>query len=245
MTRIANLAVAVACYFAFFVAFCYLIGFVGNLPGWPTTVDRGADAPLGVALLTDLALIALFGVQHSVMARPGFKAKWTRAVSPVIERSIYCLAASLALAAMYLLWKPIPQIVWDVQATAPAMLLWALFALGWIIVFISTWLVSHFELFGLAQAWRNFTGAQPPVDQFRTPLFYRLVRHPIYTGFVLAMWAIPTMTLGHLVLAAGMTVYILIGISYEERDLIARFGQHYVTYRERVGMLIPGIGKKS
>jgi methanethiol S-methyltransferase len=245
MTRAFLMVIAVACYFAFFASFVYLVGFVGNFPGLPSTVDHGPEAPVTMAVVTDLALIALFGIQHSVMARSGFKAAWTRIVPAPIERSLYCLASALALAVMFYFWKPIPQIIWDVRGSGLGMVLLMLFGLGWLIVFISTWLLSHFDLFGLAQTWRNLTGAAEPADDFKTPGFYRLVRHPIYTGFFLAFWATPMMTLGHLVLAAGMTVYILIGIAYEERDLMARFGSRYAEYRGKVGMLIPGLGKRS
>lgn len=245
MTRAFLMGLAVACYFAFFAAFSYLIGFVGDFGFLPITVDRGPQAPVAMAVVIDLALIALFGIQHSVMARSGFKAAWTRIVPAPIERSVYCLASALALTVMYLFWLPIPQVIWDVRGSGLGMVLLALFGIGWTILFISTWLLNHFELFGLAQAWRNFTGAPDPADGFKTPGFYRYVRHPIYTGFVLAFWATPMMTLGHLVLAAGMTAYILIGIAYEERDLMARFGNRYAEYRAKVGMIIPGLGKRS
>ena len=245
MTRAFLMAIAILCYFAFFASFAYLVGFVGNLPGLPITVDRGPEAPVAMAVVTDLALIALFGLQHSVMARGGFKAAWTRIVPAPIERSVYCLASALALTVMYLFWLPIPQVIWDVRGSGLGMALWVMFGAGWTILFISTWLLNHFELFGLAQAWRNFSGAAEPADDFKTPGFYRYVRHPIYTGFFLAFWATPLMTVGHLVLAGGMTAYILIGISYEERDLIARFGNRYAEYRTKVGMLIPGLGKRS
>ncbi len=245
MTRALLMVIAVACYFAFFASFVYLAGFVGNIPGLPVTVDHGPQAPVVMAVVTDLALIGLFGLQHSVMARSGFKAGWTKIVPAPIERSVYCLASALALTVMYLFWLPLPQIIWDVRGSGLGLALWALFGAGWGIVFISTWLLNHFELFGLAQAWRNMTGAAEPADDFKTPVFYRYVRHPIYAGFFLAFWATPAMTLGHMVLAGGMTAYILIGIGYEERDLIARFGNRYAEYRAKVGMLIPGLGKRS
>ncbi len=245
MTRAFLMGLAVACYFAFFAAFSYLIGFVGDFGLLPITVDRGPQAPVAMAVVIDLALIALFGIQHSVMARSGFKAAWTRIVPAPIERSVYCLASALALAVLYLGWRPIPAMVWDVRGSGLGMVLLALFGIGWTILFISTWLLNHFELFGLAQAWRNFTGAPDPADDFKTPGFYRYVRHPIYSGFFLAFWATPAMSLGHLVLAAGMTAYIVIGIGYEERDLIARFGNRYAEYRAKVGMIIPGLGKRS
>ena len=245
MTRIAMMAVAVLCYLAFFAAFVYFVGFAGNLPGWPLTVDRGPQSPLGTALLIDLALVALFGLQHSIMARPAFKVAWTRIVPAPIERSIYCLASALALGVMFYFWQPITSIVWDVTNPAGRIALWSLFGLGWVLVFISTHLISHWELFGLAQPWRHMRGIEAPPPNFRTPGFYRAVRHPIYLGFLLAVWAIPTMTVGHLVLAAGLSVYILIGVRYEERDLITHFGAQYADYRTRVGMLIPGLGKRA
>jgi protein-S-isoprenylcysteine O-methyltransferase Ste14 len=244
MTRALLMAIAILCYCAFFVAFVYLVGFVGNLPGWPLTVDRGQQVPVGTAAMTDLALIALFGVQHTVMARPGFKAAWTRLVPQPIERSIFCLAAALTLGVMFSFWRPILAIVWDVENGYGRVFLWGLFGLGWLIVFISTWLINHFELFGLAQPWRHLRRIDAPKEIFRTPGFYRAIRHPIYAGFFLAFWFTPTMTTGHLLLAAGLSVYMLIGIRFEERDLIVHFGQQYVEYRERVAMLIPGLGRR-
>lgn len=245
MTRAFLMVIAVACYTAFFLSFVYLVGFVGNFPGLPSTVNQGPAATATMAVVVDLALIALFGLQHSVMARSSFKAAWTKIIPAPIERSLYCLASAIVLLVLYRFWLPIPQVIWDVRGSGLGMVLLMLFGLGWLIVFISTWLLSHFELFGLAQVWRNLTGSAEPADDFRTPGFYRLVRHPIYTGFFLAFWATPMMTVGHLLLADGMTVYILIGISYEERDLMARFGDRYAEYRGKVGMLIPGLGKRS
>ena len=244
MSRVLLMTIALVCYLAFFVAFVYLVGFVGNLPGLPRTVDAGPVAETGTAILIDLGLIVLFGLQHSVMARRGFKAAWTRIVPVPIERSIFCLASALVLGVMYYFWRPLPAIVWDAQPSWARTLLWALFGLGWVIVFISTWLINHFELFGLAQAWRHLRGVNAPGMRFHTPAFYRAVRHPIYAGFILAFWAIPTMTAGHLLLSAGLSAYILIGIRYEERDLVVSFGQQYVEYRARVAMLIPGIGRR-
>jgi len=236
------MAVALICYFAFFGSFLYLIGFVGNLPELQRTVDRSPDAASGSAVLINLGLIALFGLQHSVMARAGFKAGLTRVVPPALERSVFCLASAVVLIVLYCLWQPMPTLVWDVQSGGGRMSLTALFFLGWLIVLISTFLLNHFELFGLAQPWRNLRGTAAPNEAFATPGFYRVVRHPIYAGFVLAFWATPTMTQGHLLLAAGMTVYILIGIRYEERDLVARFGAQYSAYKAKVGMLFPRFG---
>ena len=248
MTKPIYLTVAVICYAAFFAAFVYLIGFVAGYPALPSHVDanphwRLAATPATAALI-DLALIALFGVQHSVMARPGFKAGWTRIVPAPIERSVYCLASALVLALLYMFWQPIPAAVWDIEAPALRAAVWGLFALGWGIVFLSTWLINHFELFGLAQVWRHWRGSEARAARLTTPLFYRVVRHPLYSGFLLAFWAAPTMTAGHLLLAVGMTAYVLIAIRYEERDLIGVFGADYEDYRRRVGTLVPGLGKR-
>jgi methanethiol S-methyltransferase len=206
-------------------------------------VDRGIAAPSATAIVVDLALIALFGLQHSVMARPGFKAGWTRIVPPALERGIYCLATAAVLAVLFAFWHPIPGTIWEVTNPAGRMVLWTLFLLGFGIVFVSTWLISHFELFGLAQAWSHLRGWELPRSAFRTPLFYRAVRHPIYLGFLFAFWATPFMSTGHLLLSAGFTVYMLIGIRYEERDLIANFGTTYLEYRTRVGMILPWVGR--
>lgn len=235
---------ALVCYGAFFIAFVYFVGFVAGFPALPTHIDKGLVAPPVTAALIDLVLIALFGLQHSVMARPGFKASLTKIVPAASERSTYCLASALALGVLYAFWHPIPQMVWQVTDPNLRLLLWGVFLTGFAVVFVSTWLISHFELFGLAQAWAALRGQPLPPKPFATPLFYRAVRHPIYTGFFIAMWATPDMSLGHLLFAAAMTVYLVIGIRYEERDLVGHFGATYVAYQARVGMFIPGIGKK-
>lgn len=237
--------IALICYAAFFASFVYLIGFVAGFPALPTHVDKGLVASPAIAALIDIALIALFGVQHSVMARPGFKAWWTQVVPKPIERSVYCLAAAAVLCLLFAFWHPIGGTLWDVTNPAGRIALWALCGAGWIIVFVSTWLINHFELFGLAQVWRHWRGVEPQPYKLSTPLFYRLVRHPLYSGFLLAFWATPTMTVGHALLAAGMTVYVLIAIRYEERDLVDYYGDKYVDYRKRVGTLIPGVGKRA
>ncbi len=243
MTRSVFAVIGVAIYLIFFTTFLYLIAFVGDIPPAPRTVDTGPSGPVAIAAIINLALIALFGIQHSVMARPAFKARWTRLVPPALERSVYVLSASLILIVLFLFWRPIPHIVWTVDNPVGRAVLWVLFLLGWAIVLLSTFLINHFELFGLKQVWFNLTGRSDVAPRFRTPFFYQLVRHPLYSGFILAFWAVPEMTLGHLELAIGMTVYILIAIIYEERDLIAAFGDDYRRYRAKTGMLLPGIGR--
>lgn len=244
MSKAISLLFAVFAYAIFFATFLYLVGFVADLPQLPRTVNRGLDAPPAIAAIIDIALIALFGVQHSVMARQGFKRAWTRIVPKQAERSIYVLAASLALMVLFAFWHPIAGDLWRVEVPL-AMVLWALFALGWAMVLLSTFLINHFELFGLQQAWFHASGREAAAPKFRQPLFYKVVRHPLYLGFVLAFWATPHMTWSHLLLALGMTGYILIAIRHEERDLVALFGREYEEYRGRVGMLIPGIGKSA
>jgi len=245
MARAVYLLFGVVAYLIFFVTFLYLVAFVGDFPQVPRTVDRGgpaADLPLAIAI--NVGLIALFGLQHSVMARKGFKAAWTRIVPAPVERSFYVLFASLALIALALFWHPIPGSVWSFENPTAVMVMWALFGLGWLIVLTSTFLISHFELFGLTQVWNHARGGALPPPEFRTPLFYRKVRHPIYAGFILAFWATPEMSWGHLLLAAGMSAYILIAIRYEERDLIGLFGADYEAYRTRAGMLTPRLRRR-
>ena len=232
-------------YAIFFATFLYLIGFVGDLPALPVTVDRGPAASPSTALVTDLALIALFGVQHSVMARQGFKRAWTRIVPWPVERSVYVIFASAALIILFAFWRPISGEVWNVTNPVGAGILWALFAAGWGIVLLSTFLINHFELFGLQQAWLHLRGQEPAAPIFHQPLLYKWVRHPLYLGFFIAFWATPQMSYGHLLLSVGVSLYMLIAIRYEERNLIHLFGTQYVEYRTRVGMLIPGTGRRS
>lgn len=239
MSRATALLFAILAYAIFFATFLYLIAFVGDFGLVPKTVDNGAGAPLGLALVVNVALIAMFGLQHSVMARPSFKARWTRIVPPPVERSVYVLAASIALMILFTLWRPIPTTIWDLTGTAFEMPLWMLFATGWFIVLLSTFLINHFELFGLQQAWFNLRGRTAPEPRLRQPLFYRWIAHPLYSGFFLAFWATPHMTAGHLLLAVGLSAYMLIAIRYEERDLRAHFGPAYDEYRSGVGMLTP------
>ncbi|SFN15345.1 methanethiol S-methyltransferase [Variovorax sp. OV329] len=230
-------------YVFFLATFVYAIGFVGNLPLLPKTIDSGASAPLVEALFVNLMLLGLFAVQHSVMARRGFKRWWTRVIPESVERSTFVLAASAVLALLLWQWRPIAEpVLWMVTDRVGRLALQVVFWVGWGVLLTSTFLINHFELFGLRQVWANLRGHALPAGDFRTPLFYRHVRHPIYLGFILAFWATPTMTAGHLLFAAASTGYILIGIWFEERDLIAQFGQRYQAYRQQVGMLLPRLG---
>jgi protein-S-isoprenylcysteine O-methyltransferase Ste14 len=245
MQRSVILLFAVVAYAIFFATFLYLIAFVGNIAVVPRTVDIGPAAAPAAAAVIDIALIALFGVQHSVMARQGFKAWWTKVVPPPAERSVYVLMASAALIILFSFWRPIEGTVWSVTNPLGETLLWALFALGWGIVLLSTFLLNHFELFGLQQAWLHLRGRQAEPHQLRQPLFYKWVAHPLYSGFFLAFWATPHMSYSHLLLSAGVSVYMLIAIRYEEHDLTGYYGEEYTTYRKSVGMIFPRFGRRA
>ena len=224
-------------YLLFLGTFVHAIGFVENIMV-RKTIDSSAAGGATGAILVDLALLGVFAVQHSVMARKGFKRMWTRIVPEAVERSTYVLFSSLALALLLWQWQPIPQLVWSVDG-ALAIAITALSWAGWAMVLASTFLISHFHLFGLTQGFARLLRRHMPEQEFTTPLFYRWVRHPLYAGFIIAFWAAPQMSVGHLLFAVATTGYILLGIWLEERDLVAHFGQRYLHYREAVGMLIP------
>ena len=245
MGRRLIMSFSVVAYAIFFATFLYLIAFVGDIAVVPRTVDSGPAADVGVAAAIDLALIALFGLQHSIMARPGFKTAWTRLVSPAAERSLYVLLSSALLILLFWQWRPIYLMVWRIEHPVGEALMWILFALGFGMVLLSTFLLSHFELFGLKQAWLHLRGRALASGPLAEPFFYKLVRHPLYSGFLIAFWATPEMTGGHLLFALGMTAYILVAIRYEERDLVAHFGEDYVAYRRRAGMLAPRLRRRA
>jgi methanethiol S-methyltransferase len=229
---------ALVCYAVFFVTFLYAIGFVSGFLV-PRSLDSPTSGPRGVSLLVDVALLALFAVQHSGMARTPFKRWITRHIPEAAERSTYVLAASAALIVLFAFWHPLGGLVWQVQSASGQAILYALAALGWLTVLATTFIIDHFDLFGLRQAWLNLRGRTYASIHFRTPGPYRLVRHPLYLGFLLAFWAAPRMTMAHLLFALATTGYILIAIQLEERDLITVFGEEYRAYRLRVPMIVP------
>lgn len=241
MKAVVILIYSVVSYLIANLAIVYAIGFVGDFAIAPKTVSGGEPGDLASALVTDFALLGLFAVQHSVMARPGFKRVWTRIVAPPAERATYVLAAGLALALLYLFWRPIPGVVWNITAPAGRLVLWAVFWAGWATLLISTFMIDHFELFGLTQAFVRMGGGAMQEPTFKSPMLYKVVRHPIYLGLLMGFWAAPTMTASRLLFAVGATGYILVGIWFEERDLVATFGDAYSDYRKRVSMVIPWI----
>jgi len=205
----------------------------------PKTIDSGTVVSLAEALIVNVLLMSVFAIQHSVMARKPFKQWWTTIIPASVERSTYVLFSSLALILLFWQWRPMPAVVWQIADPRIAAAVVGLSAVGWLIVLTSTFLINHFELFGLHQVANNLAGRPMPTPRFRTPLYYKLVRHPIYLGFIIAFWAAPTMTMGHLLFAAVTTAYIVVGASLEERDLIEVFGDEYRRYRGRVSMLVP------
>ncbi|MGH7651105.1 MAG: methanethiol S-methyltransferase [Gemmatimonadaceae bacterium] len=241
MSRVLSFIYGIIAYALFLVSFVYAIGFVGNFVV-PKSIDSGSVSGTWIALIIDAVLLTLFALQHSGMARRGFKSWLTRFIPKPIERSTYVLCASIVLLLLYALWRPIPAAVWNVTTPAAVTVLWALFGLGWAIVFLSTFMIGHFDLFGLKQVWLNMTGRVASADKFRMPAFYRIVRHPIMVGFLIAFWATPFMSVGHLLFSIATTGYILIAVQLEERDLVAMHGQEYLRYRREVPAFVP-LGK--
>ena len=231
---------SIICYGVFLLVFLYLLAFLGNV--WvPWSIDLGRDmGSMGIAVAVDVGLVLLFGLQHSVMARPGFKRAWTRVVPKELERSAYVLLSSAVLALVMWQWRPIPTpVIWVADADWSIALGWSVMALGVAILLLATFLINHFELFGLQQGWLTLRGQALRTPAFVTPLLYKVVRHPLYVGWFLIFWGAPTMTAGHFLFSAGMSLYILIAIRYEERDLVAHIGEPYRRYREQVPALVP------
>ena len=236
--RIAAFTYGVICYLIFFATFLYAIGFIGNLLV-EKSIDSGPQEPFGKALLINLALLGLFAIQHSLMARPWFKKAWTRLIPTPVERSTYVLFSSLALLLLFWQWRPMGGVIWEVENPAGRAVIFAIYACGWAMVLLCTCLINHFDLFGLRQVFLCLRGKEyEPVD-FRTPWLYRYMRHPLYVGWLMVFWSTPTMTVAHLVFAVATTAYILIAIQFEERDLVREHGEKYESYKRSVPMLIP------
>jgi protein-S-isoprenylcysteine O-methyltransferase Ste14 len=238
MGKIVAFIYGLAAYVVFFLTFLYAIGFVSGLVV-PKTIDTGTVVSTTEAIIVNILLMSVFAVQHSVMARRQFKEWWIQVVPKSVERSTYVLFASLALILLFWQWRPMPTVVWQVTEPTTAVVITGLSFVGWLLVLTSTFLINHFELFGLHQVANNLTGRPMPVVRFKTPVLYKIVRHPIYLGFIIAFWVAPVMTIGHALFAAVTTAYILVGIFLEERDLIELFGDEYRKYCQRVSMLIP------
>lgn len=238
MKRFAIFVYGIVCYAVFFATFLYAIAFIGDLPGIPSSIDGEPLLPSGQALAIDLLLLTLFAVQHSVMARPAFKAVWTRIIPTAAERSTYVLFSSLALIALFRFWQPLGGQVWSLESTVGQVLMYGGFAFGWALVLYSTFLINHFDLFGLRQVWLELRGKPYTPLAFKTPGAYRLVRHPLYVGWFFAFWCTPNMSVTHMLFALVSTAYILAAISFEERDLLQAHPE-YADYRRRVPMLLP------
>ncbi len=238
MGRFTVFLYGLAAYLVFLPTFLYAVGFLGGFTV-PKDIDSGRAVPFAEALIVNVALMSVFAIQHSVMARPQFKRWWTKVVPSSVERSTYVLFASMALILLFWQWRPMPTIVWHVADHDLAMAVYGVFGFGWLVVLLSTFMINHFQLFGLEQTTWALAGRKLEDPAFETPMLYRYVRHPIYLGFVIAFWATPTMTVGHMLFAGVTTAYILVGIALEERDLIEMFGDEYRNYRARVAMLVP------
>ena len=238
MNRMLIFAYGIVAYLVFLGSFVYAIGFVGGFVV-PKTIDSGPETAAATAILTDVILLSLFAVQHSVMARPFFKRWWTTVISPAAERSTYVLASSLLLFLLFWQWRPLPGTVWSVTQPMPAAVFWTLFGVGWLIVLASTFLINHFDLFGLRQVYLHLAGQPYTPIPFQTPWLYRIVRHPIMVGFLMAFWVTPTMSQGHLLFAIVVTAYVLVALQLEERDLLAYHGEEYSAYQRQVRMLMP------
>lgn len=239
MTRALAFAYGILSYVVFLGTFLYAIGFVGNLVV-PKSIDSGAAGSLWPSVLVNLGLLGLFGLQHSVMARPGFKRWWTRIVPESIERSTYVLFSSIALILLFWLWRPLPDVVWSIDGELARTISWGVFAMGWLLVLASTFMISHAHLFGLKQVGEHLSGEEKlSSPEFQVSGLYRHVRHPIMLGFFIAFWAAPTMSVGHLLFAGVTTGYVLVALQLEERDLLDRFGKRYERYRKQVPMILP------
>jgi protein-S-isoprenylcysteine O-methyltransferase Ste14 len=245
MTRIAFLVYGAVCHLLFLAVYAWMGAFFAGIPWLPNSIDAPPRAPLGWALAINAGLVLAFALQHSVMARPGFKRLWTRIVPQPIERSTYVLLSCVVLAALMILWQPINIVVWDLPAGPATWAAWALFAIGWLMVPLVSLMINHFDLFGTRQVWLHWRGEAYTSLPFRTPHLYGRMRHPLYVGWAIAFWATPTMTAGHLLLAALLTGYMLVAVVFEERDLVAHFGETYENYRRRVPMFIPRFGKRA
>lgn len=238
MARISVLIYGVVSYLIFFLTFLYAIGFIGNI--WvPKTIDSEPQVGFTTALIVNLALLGIFAVQHSVMARPAFKAWWTKIIPTVAERSTYVLFSSLALILLFYFWQPMGGVIWQVDNQVGQIILYSLFGFGWLLVLVATFLINHFDLFGVRQVYLHFTGKEYTALKFTTPGLYKLVRHPLYLGWFFAFWATPTMTMAHLIFAVATTIYIFMAIRWEETDLISSLGEDYANYRKMVPMVIP------
>ncbi|WP_440998429.1 methanethiol S-methyltransferase [Fodinibius sp. SL11] len=241
MKKLIAFIYGIICYLIFFGSFLWLILFLGNFEAYaPTKVNSGAAAPLVQSLFVNVGLIALFGIQHTVMARKSFKNWWTKLVPKPVERSTYVLFSAIALILILWFWQPLPETIWKVETAGVSLVLQWGFWLGWLIVFLSTWMIDHFNLFGIKQVWNYLRDKEQSPPQFMEPGFYRYVRHPLMLGFLIAFWSVPQMTVGHLVFSFGMTIYIIVGVYFEEKAMIRRFGDEYIEYSERVPKFFPG-----